>query len=159
MKKKGLLAAMLLMFAAVAAYAQPRAIGGRLGAGLEVSYQHSLGESNMVSADLGLGYFGWAGIEAAATYDWIFPITSWQEKGSWNWYAGVGAGVGGYFSGWNYGYVGVAGRIGVEYNFWFPLQLSLDWRPIVGPGFWNDGVDFNTHGLYSGIALGVRYLF
>lgn len=162
MKKKGLLAALLLLFAATAAYAQPRAIGGRIGGQFEATYQHSLGSANMVQAELGIGALFAPGIEAAATYDWIFPINSWQYKGEWNWYAGVGAGIGGY---WNYnggngvGYVGVAGRIGVEYNFWFPLQLSLDWRPLVGPDFWSGGASFNVYGLYSGIALGVRYLF
>ncbi|MEE1183368.1 MAG: hypothetical protein UHZ06_02640, partial [Paludibacteraceae bacterium] len=79
---------------------------------------------------------------------------------SWNWYAGVGAGVG--FWGFNniYGFGGVAGRIGIEYNFWFPMQLSLDYRPIIGVGGSNGVVGFNTKGLYAGgIALGVRYLF
>ncbi len=113
----------------------------------------------MVEVEVGLpGFFG---VEAAATYDWIFPIRSWQEKGEWNWYAGVGAGAG-YF--WPAsGYVGAAGRIGVEYNFWFPLQLSFDWRPIVGPVFSFGGataVKFNAGGLYAGaIAFGIRYKF
>lgn len=161
MKKKGLLAALLLFFAATAAYAQPRAIGGRLGSGVEVSYQHGLGSANMVQVELGMGLFGGyhdhSGIsmEAAATYDWIFPINSWQYKGTWNWYAGVGAGIGTNF---RLGYVGVAGRIGAEYNFWFPLQLSIDWRPLFGPVFGRDYVDYNIFGL-SGIAVGVRYLF
>lgn len=155
--KKLFLSLAILLGAVVAVNAQPRAIGGRLGYGLEVSYQHGLG-SNMVSVDLGLPGFG--GLEAAATYDWLFPITSWQEKGTWNWYAGVGAGIGMY--GFNYptGFVGVAGRIGVEYNFWFPMQLSLDWRPIVGPWFNANGAGFNASGLwFGGIALGIRYLF
>jgi hypothetical protein len=42
MKKIIVIAALMLGFA-VAAVAQPRAIGGRLGNGAEVSYQHSLG--------------------------------------------------------------------------------------------------------------------
>ena len=81
----------IALFTAAALYAQPRAIGGRIGYGLELSYQHSLGD-NMVQLDFGLP--GFYGLEAAATYDWIFPINSWQEQGSWNWYAGVGAGLG-----------------------------------------------------------------
>lgn len=145
------------LFAAV--QAQPRAVGGRIGVGLDASYQHSLG-SNMVEVELGL--FGFWGIEAAATYDWIFPINSWQNKGEWNWYAGVGAGLG--LNGWNnsYFFLGAAGRIGVEYNFWFPLQLSIDYRPVVGPAFGmsGGGVAFNSWGLYAGaIGLGVRYKF
>ena len=154
--KKFLLAAAALLAGAVAAYAQPRAIGGRLGYGLEVSYEHGLGD-NMVSVEVGLP--GFYGLEAAATYDWLFPFKSWQNKGEWNWYAGVGAGAGFYGFKDLVGYVGVAGRIGVEYDFWFPLQLSLDWRPVIGPSFGED-VIFNGAGLYQGgIALGVRYKF
>ena len=139
------------------AMAQPRAIGVRLGLGGEASYQHSLG-SNMLQADVGL--FGWWGIEAAVTYNWLFPIGA----GNWNWYAGVGGGAG--FSWWGYGFFGAAGMLGIEYNFGIPLQLSLDYRPIIGPGFGGGGlleggsVFFNTMGLYAGsIALGVRYRF
>lgn len=158
MKKVLFVMAAALFMAAGMVDAQPRAIGGRLGYGAEVSYQHSLGSANMLEVDFGLPGFG--GLEAAVTYDWLFPITSWQEQGTWNWYAGVGAGLGMY--GFNHvtGYAGVAGRIGVEYNFWFPLNLSLDWRPIVGPYFSENHVGFNGWGLWQGgIALGVRYLF
>ena len=148
--------AALMLGIAFAANAQPRAIGGRIGSGLELTYQHSLG-NNMVQLDFGLP--GFNGLEAAATYDWIFPINSWQEQGSWNWYAGVGAGLGMYGFNDIIGYVGVAGRIGVEYNFWFPMNISLDWRPVIGPSF-GKGTAFYSEGLYlGGIALSVRYLF
>lgn len=73
---------------------------------------------------------------------------------------GVGAGASYYFSNWLN--VGVAGRIGVEYDFWFPLQLSFDWRPIIGPGIDLDDntAYFGGEGLYAGaICLGVRYKF
>lgn len=187
--KKFLLTFAAVILAAVALNAQPRAIGGRLGYGVEFSYQHSVGASNMVQAELSFPGFV-NGIGAAATYDWIFPITAWNHKGEWNWYAGVGAGLG---FGWqnvnkqtaggvthrtssNWFNIGVAGRIGVEYNFWFPLQLSFDWRPLFGPEVswynesWKGGstttkehgssADFYTGGLYAGaICLGVRYKF
>ena len=158
--KKLVILSLFVVAMATAAFAQPRAIGARVGYGFEASYQHSLGEKNMITADLGLAGLG---LEAAATYDWLNPgdlMIPWNEKGSWNWYAGVGAGAG--FYGFNNitGFVGAAGRIGVEYNFWFPLQLSLDWRPLVGIQFGNGNVDPNWNGLYyGGIALGVRYLF
>ncbi len=214
--KKNLLLVVALLLGATAAFAQPRAVGLRVGSGLEASYQHSLGESNMVSVDFGMIYpnmtiaslttttkidgetfkdhtngtgdAGMIGVEAAATYDWINPggvMIPWSHKGSWNWYAGVGADVaymhttnvgGGKGSHW--GSVGVAGRIGVEYNFWFPLQLSFDWRPVIGPAFSaysrnisipEIGIDEKTHvsavaynltGLYAGaLCLGVRYKF
>ena len=147
----------IALFTAAAVYAQPRAIGGRLGYGLELTYQHSLGD-NMIELDLGLP--GFSGLEAAATYDWLFPINSWNEAGSWNWYAGVGAGLGMYGFKNIVGFAGVAGRIGVEYNFWFPMNISLDWRPVIGPHFGNNGAGFNMVGLFQGgIALSVRYLF
>ena len=159
--KKLVLLSLFMVAMATAAFAQPRAIGGRLGYGVEVSYQHTLSEENMVSVDLGLPGFG--GLEAAATYDWLNPgglMIPWEEKGEWNWYAGVGAGAGFYGFSNITGFVGAAGRIGVEYNFWFPLQLSLDWRPLVGAYFGEGGAGFNANGLfYGGIALGVRYIF
>jgi hypothetical protein len=106
------------------------------------------------------------GIGAKVTYDWVNPFGTavpWDYKGAWNWYLGVGA------SGGMYGlldnvkdngawYVGAAGHVGIEYQFWFPLQLSLDWRPTIGVVGAN-GIGFNTAGLYDGISLGVRYLF
>ena len=55
MKKIILVAAMVLGFA-VAAVAQPRAVGLRGGWGVEASYQHSFGE-NFLQADLGLNTF------------------------------------------------------------------------------------------------------
>lgn len=146
----------ITLFTAAVVFAQPRAIGGRLGYGLEVTYQHSIG-NNMLDIDFGLpGFFG---LEAAVTHDWIFPINSWEEQGTWNWYAGVGAGAGLYNFNNAIGYVGVAGRIGIEYNFWFPMNISLDWRPLIGPYF-HEGVGFNAWGIYQGgIALSIRYLF
>lgn len=172
--KKSLIIAIMALACVAFVNAQPRAIGGRLGYGVEFSYEHGLG-NNMLSIDAGVP--GFAGLEAAVTYDWIDPFGAtvpWDHKGEWHWYMGVGAGAGlwGWYN-WSshnfYSNVGVAGRFGIEYDFWFPLQLSLDWRPLVGPGFdtWHDGeghtqtdVYFHTAGLYmGGIALGVRYKF
>ena len=46
--KKLVLLSLFVVAMATAAFAQPRAIGGRLGYGIEVSYQHTLSEENMV---------------------------------------------------------------------------------------------------------------
>ena len=177
--KKLSLFTIILIAACTVAMAQPRAIGGRIAYGVGVSYQHSLGEKNMLQVDLDFPSYYW-GVQGTVTYNWIFPINSWKHAGSWNWYAGVGGGVGyqwynwlGWGWGWNYNhnrvwrgaFVGAAGMIGVEYNFSFPLQLSLDWRPVIGPIIgkkWdgNTGASFYAQGLYSSaIALGVRYKF
>ena len=142
--------------------AQARALGGRsFYIGEAVSYQHQLTEKTMLEAELGLSLSS-VGVETVVTHDWLFPITSWQKRGTWNWYAGVGAGAGySWLWGWgNYGYVGVAGRLGIEYNFDFPLSLSLDWRPIFGPRFGSGNIGFYDGGLYYGaIAWGIRYRF
>lgn len=149
----------LIGFATVS-YAQPRAIGVNLGYGASLSYQHGLGDANMI--DLAVEVPGFSGIGATCTYDWIDPFNApvpWNEKGEWHWYMGVGAGAG--MAGWNgaAGYAGVVGHFGIEYDFWFPLQLSLDWRPNVGVGFAKNAVAFNLGGLVYGIQLGVRYRF
>lgn len=66
--KKFILVLAATVLAAVAVSAQPRAIGARLGYGIEISYQHSLGVDNMLSAELSFpGFIG--GVGAAATYD------------------------------------------------------------------------------------------
>ena len=157
--KKFIIVCAATLLAVVAVNAQPRAIGGRVAYGVGFSYQHSMGLDNMISVDVDFpGYSG--GIGAAATYDWIFPITSWTQKGEWNWYAGAGAGFGFAWpevvkheeagiktrtsaGGFN---IGVAGRIGVEYNFWFPLQLSVDWRPVIGPAIAWSKVTYSGNG-------------
>ncbi|MCL2302859.1 MAG: hypothetical protein FWC37_06330 [Lentimicrobiaceae bacterium] len=160
--KRLVLFAIILIAACTVAMAQPRAIGGRLAYGIGASYQHGFGEKNMLQADLDFLSYGW-GIQGTVTYNWIFPINSWTGPGSWNWYAGVGGGLG-YVWGWRgwggYGFAGAAGMIGVEYNFKFPLQLSLDWRPLIGPAFDKHGAWFFTPGFYSSaIGLGIRYKF
>lgn len=127
--------------------AQPRALGLRGGYGAELSYQHSLGR-NFVEADLGWGFNG---LWVSGIYDFLFPI-----QDGFNFYAGPGAQLGMFMyhkDGRSLGRfdLGLVGQIGVEYNFDFPLQLSLDWRPsftFLGGGFG-----------YYGIALGARYRF
>jgi len=137
----------------------PRAIGGRLGYGAEVSYQHALGESNMVQLEVGVPCF--SRLEVACTYDWINPgglDVPWDKRGDWNWFAGVGGAVDVPFS-FNGGFIGAAGRIGIEYNFWFPLQLSIDFRPSLGVGFSQGGAAFGYDLYGGGLGLGIRYLF
>ena len=79
--KKLLLVAIMAVAGVAAAVAQPRAIGVNLGTGNGISYQHSLGEANMldvaVNVPLQLGGesvgFGIGGI---VTYDWINPFNA-----------------------------------------------------------------------------------
>ena len=194
---KKILFVAILAAASVMAYAQPRAIGGRLGEFDGFSYQHSVGENNMFEIEAGFNLgnpwgnhmVGWQNgnkwnlhghnVQVAFTYDWIDPFGATfptMPKGEWHWYMGVAA-AGGY--GWygyvydrnigtvgadgNWGFAAAAGRIGVEYDFWFPLQLSLDFRPTLGAGLVEDRVNGGAQaGLYYdmfGLCLGVRYKF
>ncbi|MBQ8100040.1 MAG: hypothetical protein IJV55_06775 [Paludibacteraceae bacterium] len=162
MKKSFILAAFMVVLGATMAYAQPRAIGANLGYGIDFSYQHGFGEANMLDVSVNVPFFN--GIGGTVTYDWIDPFNApvpWNNKGEWHWYMGVGGGAGMYRFNAPTWYAGVVGHIGIEYDFWFPFQLSLDWRPNFG--VWNDTdnnrIGFNTNGLVSGITLGVRYKF
>jgi hypothetical protein len=46
----------------------------------------------------------------------------------------------------------IAGNLGLEYDFDFPLLLSLDFRPEIGFGNVGDDLNFD-------IAVGIRYQF
>lgn len=139
------------------------AIGLRLGDsdgfGAEISYQKSISQYNRIELDLGWRdhrYFN--AFKLAGVYQWVHEI-----DGSFNWYYGVGGGLGNvsfdnipnYVSDNDGLFVFGAGNVGIEYNFDFPLLLSLDIRPEVGligyDGF-SDNFDFD-------IALGIRYQF
>ena len=148
MKKIIIVAAMMLGFA-IAASAQPRAVGLRGGWGVELSYQHTLGE-NFVEADLGLVRNGFS---LAGNYNWTLVRPEWTDRGEWGVYAGPGANLGVGFNGWFN--VAVCGQVGLEYTFWFPLQLSLDIRPALGFSTGDDPFYFG--GFYP--TLGIRYRF
>lgn len=144
--KKIIIATLCLLASAVVAGAQgPRTIGARLGYGAEFSYQHSLGQ-NFVEADL--GFVGNSGVYVTGVYDFVFASFD-----NFNAYGGPGVQAGVYTAGENVGAgIGVAGQIGLEYNFAVPFTLSLDWRPVWGfigyTGFYG-----------SSVAIGARYRF
>lgn len=162
--KKSLLVALFALLSVAAVVAQPRAIGVNLGSASGISYQHSLG-NNMLDINVGVPLVTLGGLHAAVVYDWINPFGTsvpWNERGSWDWYMGVGAAGGVYGWNWDWAYVGAAGQIGIEYNFWFPMAISIDWRPTIGvelgAGSPNGKVGFGLYGLYNG-AIGIRYRF
>ncbi|MBO6606528.1 hypothetical protein [Psychroserpens sp.] len=135
------------------------AIGLRLGDsdgfGAQISYQRALGDNNRLELDLGItNGNNYDGFKLAGLYQWV-----WVLDGSFNWYAGAGGGLGSIdFDNVPPGvddsetFFFAAGNIGIEYNFDIPLQLSLDARPELGFGDFNDDLDFD-------IALGIRYRF
>lgn len=162
MKKKIFLIVSMAVLAICTAAAQPRAIGGRLGYGLDVSYQHNVGR-NKVTLDVGLPWF--SGLEAVATHDWVIPVHSWSGRGAWNWYPGVGLGLGGRFfdhphhdDPHNCFFIGVAGRFGFEYQFWFPMTIAVDWRPVFGIATNRYDTRFDDMGLYH-LGLSLYYNF
>lgn len=155
----------MLLFTGVSLSAQniaDHALGLRLGDsdgfGAEISYQKSLSTSNRLEFDLGWrDSRNFSAFKLAGLYQWVRPI-----EGNFNWYYGVGGGlgsadfptlpnrddVGGLF-------IFGAGNIGVEYDFDIPLIISLDFRPelgLVGYDGFTDSFDFD-------IGLGIRYQF
>jgi hypothetical protein len=164
--KKTLLFAFLLL-GTVFAQAQDiskNALGLRLGDndgfGGEVSYQRGLSSKTRLEFDL-----GWRNsnnvdaIKLAALHQWV-----WNIDGGFNWYAGLGGGIGSWkseafyinnvkYNGDSNTVVFAAGDIGIEYNFDVPIQLSLDYRPEF---YFSDGINENYG---SDIALGIRYRF
>ena len=139
----------------------PNALGLRLGDsngfGTEISYQRALSDNNRLEFDLGWrSGNNYDGFKLAGLYQWV-----WNLDGNFNWYAGAGAGVGsrdfdpdypGYDDDYSNLFVVIAGDIGIEYDFDFPLLLSLDFRPEIGLDDYGDDLDLD-------IALGIRYQF
>lgn len=160
--KKTLLVIGLMLAGAFSANAQEvskNAIGLRLGDnsgfGGEISYQRALSNNNRLEIDLGLrDNKDYDGFKATAIYQWV-----WNIDGGFNWYAGIGGGVGNYShkegknDEFSETFVFAAGDVGIEYNFpSAPILLSLDMRPEFGFGsYYNDfGHD---------VALSIRYQF
>ena len=156
--KKIIVIAALAFGIAFAASAQPRALGGRLTYGLEASYQHYVGGENFVEANLGLCYF--LALNATATYNFMIAQPAWTARGEWGFYAGPGATVGLDFIGRQEFVFGIVGQVGLEYTFWFPLQLSVDLRPQIGFAAGNGGARFYDEGMFGFVpTFGVRYRF
>ena len=137
-------------------------LGDSDGFGAEISYQRSIARYNRLEVDLGFrDSRAYDAFKLAAVYQWVHTI-----EGNFNWFYGVGGGLGsvdfepipgesGPFTPDGGLFVFGAGNIGVEYNFEIPLLLSLDFRPelgLLGYDDFSDSFDFD-------IALGIRYQF
>ena len=138
------------MISAANAQVDGKAIGLRFGAGTEISYQHPMGDANRLELDLGYG--SWSVLGVTGVYHWVKDLSSITD--GLNWYIGPGVSLG-YNSVWSGLNVGIAGQIGAEYTFNFPLQLSLDYRPTIYV-FKPSGSPF---GAYDGVCLSARYKF
>ncbi len=163
--KKVFLSAIMLLGLAFSAQSQDiskNALGLRLGDndgfGGELSYQRGLGSNNRLELDLGWrDTKNYNAYKLIGLYQWV-----WNIEGGFNWYAGVGGGVGSYeiehgpgFEGDDSGtFLVAAGDIGIEYNFDFPLLISLDLRPEL---YFGD--EFREDNFGPDIALGLRFTF
>lgn len=155
--KKIIIIAVLALGFATAVSAQPRAIGGRLSYGIEASYQHTVKSADFLEANLGLFAFG--SLDATVTYNFMIAQPNWTSRGEWGFYAGPGASLGLNLLG-NYFHAAVVGQVGLEYTFWFPLQLSVDLRPQIGIAADSSNAAFYAAGLLGFVpTIGVRYRF
>ena len=155
-----------IMVIAITASAQPRSAGMRVGpTGIEAAYQHSFKSNQFLECGLGSDWGtnagGIPGVKATAIYNFIWARPAWTEKGKWAIYSGPGATLGYVTDSVHYkvgeevvhyndgGFMlGACIEVGVEYTFWFPLQLSVDLRPTFGMhvngeprlGFYDNGL-------------------
>lgn len=125
------------------------------GIGPEISYQRLLNSGNRLELDL-----GWRqskdvdSFKLTGLYQWV-----WNINGGFHWYAGVGASVGSWK--WEAGpysdsgaIFAIDGNIGVEYNFDFPLQVFVDFRPEIYL------TDYHTHDTFGpDFGFGARFKF
>ncbi|MBO4588458.1 MAG: hypothetical protein J5711_06155 [Bacteroidales bacterium] len=130
------------------------AFGFRLGAGpdrsgeFDVTWQKVLGRYRL-EVDLGWAQcdkWGYLNVSTAFHFHWKIV------KGL-AWYVGPGINMGWYFGDYHFG-LGVGAQLGIEYNFDFPIQFSIDIFPrynILGA---SDAVGLGGSG-----ALSVRYRF
>jgi len=128
--------------------------GFRLGAGpdrsgeIAVTWHKALGRYRL-ETNLGWAQCDeWAYLNLSAVFHFKWNIT----KGL-NWYVGPGVNLGWYFGDYHFG-LGAGAQIGIEYNFPFPLQFSLDIFPrynIIGAK--------DALGLGGSGGLSVRYRF
>jgi opacity protein-like surface antigen len=159
MKKSVFILLILASFSLTAQQISKNALGIRIGSnsgiGLEVSYQKAAGYSNRYEFNVGYNDNNNASLfRAVGLYEWV-----WNLDEGFNWYAGVGAGVGlwdadntiveddGLF-------INGAGNIGLEYDFPSPLLISLDLRPelrLIG--------DYGEDTLQTNLGLSFRYQF
>ena len=127
--KKAFLVLAILVGSAALTFAQPKSIGGRLGNyGIDVSYEnYVMGGSDFLEFGLGLDNgFSTSAFHVDGIYNFMIVQPDWTPKGN----------------------------VGLEYTFWFPLQLSVDFRPRL---MFGDG-GLRSDGPFT-LGIGVRYAF
>jgi len=119
----------------------------------EVTYQYGLDTDTRLEFDLGFrSVNGFQAIKLTGIYQWVFNI----DQGL-NWYVGPGIGGGiADFDGVDNSdfFAFVAGDVGIEYNFEFPLLISFDFRPEI----YLDRIR-NANTIIFNFGLSARYQF
>ena len=130
--------------------------GDNDGFGGELTYQRLLTERNRFELDLGYrNHKDFNAFKLTGIYQWVWGI----DEG-FNWYVGVGAGIGSWSRGNDFigieddgVFINADGNIGIEYNFNGPILISLDFRPEIGLiGDYGKDTDLD-------LALSIRYQF
>lgn len=155
--KKAFLVLVALMSFTVLASAQPKALGVRIGHGVDLSFENYVAGANFMEFELGLDSYKGSAFHVDGIYNIMIDQPDWTSAGKWGFYGGPGAGI----ALWNDPdlkssnvYAGIVGNLGLEYTFNIPLQISLDVRPRLmfgDGGVWSDGI--------FSFGLGVRYAF
>lgn len=154
--------------------AQPRNTGGQFSLnGIELSYQHSVGDSVFVDVNAGIDFIDILDVQtnipggkARVTYNFIF-FKKRYESGALSLYAGPGV-LAGYIR--NKGVfgpvLGICGRFGLEFNFESrPITFTADLMPALAVHMRTTGnytsLDFFKNGLLYSLSpvLGIRYHF
>lgn len=147
-----LIAVLGLGLAANAQHLGVRLGGSNRGGGAEISWQQGIGANRL---ELDLGFTGLFSNNTTQNFINLTGVYQWH----WNiieglgWFVGPGASLGIYPNSDDslFG-IAVGGQVGLDYDFPFPLQLSLDTRPM-----------WNFLGAYTGFgwgaSLGIRFRF
>lgn len=163
----------------VMADAQSRALGARLGGcGIELSYTYDLSHTTFAEFNLGMdvGYDNSPGFKVTGIYNYILARPSFTTRGNWTLYGGPGVSAGyvedkikgnEHYTMYEHGFMAaIVGQIGLDYTFWFPLQLALDMRPAFGfhVNGGGDGYDAKVGVYDNGFrgfmpTLSIRYKF
>ena len=171
--KKAFLIVTALLGLSLAAVAQPKAVGLRGGLfgnefSGEISYEHwfTIFDNDYDFLEAELGVFGSNGFKGTLIYNLTLVHPEFTDRGDWGLYIGPGV-VTGYGTGVNnknelksFAFFGLAAQLGMEYTFWFPLQVSVDFRPsFMIPAWMNRSAPGKNANRWCNFALGVRYAF
>ncbi|MGN0201315.1 MAG: hypothetical protein ACI399_00200 [Candidatus Cryptobacteroides sp.] len=157
MMKRTIAAIVAILGLTFIASAQPKALGVRIGNGIDLSYEHNLVGVNFLEFEAGLDGYNGNDLHLDGVYNFMIATPDWTSAGSWGFYGGPGVGLALVNVPDSDGasvFAGIVGNLGLEYTFNIPLQISLDIRPRLM--FGNNNVW--TDGIFS-FGLGLRYAF